>query len=59
MTYAVNGLRELTVGGIDSRLWVAIEMLVSVLVASLGTTAWAARRDRQYTLERLKSPVQV
>ena len=28
MTYAVNGLRELTVGGVESRLWVAIVVLV-------------------------------
>ena len=37
MTYAVNGLRQLTVGGIDSRLWVAITVLVGVLLAlSIG-----------------------
>lgn len=59
MTYAVNGLRELTVGGVDSRLWVAIGVLVGVLVVSLGATAWAARRDRQYTVARLKPPVEV
>ncbi|MDT5097394.1 MAG: putative rane protein [Mycobacterium sp.] len=59
MTYAVNGLRELTVGGVDSRLWVAIGVLVGVLVVSLAATAWAARRDRQYTVARLKPPVEV
>jgi putative membrane protein len=59
MTYAVNGLRELTVGGVDSRLWVAIGVLVSVLIVSLGATAWAARRNRQYTVARLKPPVEV
>ncbi len=30
MTYAVNGLRQLIVGGIDSRLWIAIAVLVGV-----------------------------
>jgi putative membrane protein len=59
MTYAVNGLRELTVGGVDSRLWVALGVLAGVLVVSLGATAWAARRDRQYTVARLKPPVEV
>ncbi|MCV7320966.1 YhgE/Pip domain-containing protein [Mycolicibacterium confluentis] len=59
MTYAVNGLRQLTVGGVDSRLWVAILVLVGVLVASLAASAWAARRNRQYTMERLYPPIEV
>lgn len=59
MTYAVNGLRQLTVGGVDSRLWVAIAVLVGLLVASLAGSAWAARRNRQYTVERLHPPIEV
>ena len=59
MTYAVNGLRQLTVGGIDSRLWIAIAVLTAVLIASLTATAWAARRNRQYTMERLHPPIEV
>lgn len=59
MTYAVNGLRQLTVGGIDSRLWVAVAVLVGVLAASLAASAWAARRNRQYTMERLHPPIEV
>ncbi len=59
MTYAVNGLRQLTVGGIDSRLWIAIAVLVGVLAASLAASAWAARRNRQYTMERLHPPIEV
>ncbi|MDY6997457.1 MAG: YhgE/Pip domain-containing protein [Actinomycetota bacterium] len=59
MTYAVNGLRQLTVGGIDSRLWVAIAVLVGLLVVSLAASAWAARRNRQYTMERLHPPIEV
>ncbi|MDT5151888.1 MAG: putative rane protein [Mycobacterium sp.] len=35
MTYAVNGLRELTVGGIESRLWVAIAVLCGVAGSEL------------------------
>jgi putative membrane protein len=59
MTYAVNGLRQLTVGGIDSRLWIAIAVLAGVLAASLAASAWAARRNRQYTMERLYPPIEV
>lgn len=59
MTYAVNGLRELTVGGVDGRLWTAIAVLTGVLLASLAASAWAARRNRQYTMERLHPPIEV
>ena len=59
MTYAVNGLRKLTVGGIDHRLWVAIAVLGGVLAASLAASAWSARRNRQYTMERLRPPIEV
>ncbi|MGE2717879.1 YhgE/Pip family protein [Mycolicibacterium litorale] len=59
MTYAVNGLRQLTVGGVDGRLGVAIAVLGGILVASLAASSWAARRNRQYTMERLKPPIEV
>lgn len=59
MTYAVNGLRQLTVGGVDSRLWIAIAVLTGLLVASLAASAWSARRNRQYTMERLRPPIEV
>ena len=59
MTHAVNGLRQLTVGGIDSRLWMAVAVLAGLLAASLAVSAWAARRNRQYTMTRLHPPVKV
>ena len=59
MTYAVNGLRQLTVGGIDSRLWTSVAVLTGILVVSLAASSWAARRDRQFTLERLYPPIEV
>ncbi|WP_242639876.1 YhgE/Pip domain-containing protein [Mycolicibacterium sp. S2-37] len=59
MTYAVNGLRQLTVGGIDSRLWVAVLVLAGILAAALTASALSARRNRLYTMERLKPPVEV
>jgi len=39
MTYAVNGLRELTVGGVETRLWVAIVVLIGILALSLLASA--------------------
>ncbi|HEX5143389.1 MAG TPA: YhgE/Pip domain-containing protein [Mycobacterium sp.] len=59
MTYAVNGLRQLTVGGIDARLWIAVAVLTGVLAGSLALSAVAARRNRQYTMERLHPPIEV
>ncbi len=59
MTYAVNGLRQLTVGGIDSRLWISIAVLLGLLLASLGASALAVRRDRAWTLIRLHPPIEV
>ncbi|NDJ90472.1 YhgE/Pip family protein [Mycolicibacter kumamotonensis] len=59
MTYAVNGLRQLTVGGIDARMWTSVAVLAGILIVSLAASSWAARRDRQYTLERLYPPIEV
>lgn len=59
MTYAVNGLRQLTVGGIDSRLWVAIVVLGGLLAVALGASSLSARRNRQFTMERLRPPIEV
>lgn len=59
MTYAVNGLRQLTVGGVDARLWLSVAVLAGVVVVSLAASTWAARRDRQYTVERLYPPIEV
>ncbi|MDN5759335.1 MAG: YhgE/Pip family protein, partial [Tomitella sp.] len=59
MTYTVNGLRQLTVGGIDHRLWVSIGVLLGIIAVSLAATALSAWRNRQYTMERLYPPVEV
>ena len=37
----------------------AIAVLSAVLLASLAASAWAARRNRQYTIERLHPPIEV
>lgn len=60
MTYTVNGLRQLTIGEqVDSRLWIAIAVLVGILLVSLTASALSVRRNRQYTMERLYPPVEV
>ncbi|MCK8670008.1 YhgE/Pip domain-containing protein [Rhodococcus sp. HM1] len=59
MSYTVTGLRQLTVGGIDSRLWISLAVLIGILAASLTASALSARRDRQYTMDRLYPTVVV
>ncbi len=59
MTYAVNGMRQLINGGIDERLPIAIAVLLGLLLAALAVSAWAARRNRVYTMDRLYPPIEV
>lgn len=53
MTYGVNGLRQLILGGIDARLWQAIIVLVGITAAALAISCLSARRDRLWNLSRL------
>lgn len=53
MTYAVTGLRELTTGGTDARLWTSVAALAAFLLGSLAITSWRAARQRTWTLSRL------
>jgi len=53
MTYAVTGLRELTTGGTDARLWTSVAALLAFAVGSLAITSWRAARQRTWTLSRL------
>lgn len=59
MSYAVDGLRQLTVGGVDDRLGISVAVLLGVLVLALAASVWAARRNRQFTMERLHPPIEV
>lgn len=59
MTYTVNGLRQLTVGGIDYRLPVAIAVIIGLTLVFLSISTWAAHRNRQYNMDRLYPPVEV
>jgi putative membrane protein len=53
MTYGVNGLRQLIMGGIDSRLWQAIIVLFIIWAVALAISSLSARRNRQWNLIRL------
>lgn len=59
MTFTVTGLRQLILGGVDSRLWTSIIVIVVLTVAFLAVSTWAARRNRQYNMDRLYPPVEV
>jgi putative membrane protein len=53
MTYGVNGLRQLILGGIDNRLWQAIIVLVAITAVALAISSLSARRDRTWNVSRL------
>ncbi|MEE3755176.1 YhgE/Pip domain-containing protein [Mycobacterium intracellulare] len=53
MTYGVNGLRQLILGGIDARLWQAIIVLAGITAAALAISCLSSRRDRVWNLSRL------
>ncbi|MCV7411955.1 hypothetical protein AWC05_14425 [Mycobacterium florentinum] len=53
MTYGVNGLRQLILGGIDARLWQAIVVLVVITAVALAISSVSARRDRTWNVSRL------
>jgi len=53
MTFGVNGLRQLILGGIDFRLWQAIGVLVAITVLGLLVSALCARRNHTWTIKTL------
>lgn len=53
MTYGVNGLRQLILGGIDGRLWQAVITLLFILLGGLLITSLSARRNQLRNLTRL------
>jgi putative membrane protein len=59
MTYGVNGLRQLILGGIDARLWQAVVVLVALTALSLAVSSLSARRDRLWNLSRLIPAIKV
>jgi putative membrane protein len=59
MTYGVNGLRQLILGGIDHRMWQAIIVLFAIWAAALAISALCARRDRLWNLDRLIPAIKI
>ncbi|MCK8468776.1 YhgE/Pip domain-containing protein [Microbacterium sp. KSW4-16] len=59
MTATVTGLRFMILGGADYRLWAAIGTIALLTAVFLAISTWAARRNRQYNMDRLYPPVEV
>ncbi|ADG96791.1 YhgE/Pip C-terminal domain protein [Segniliparus rotundus DSM 44985] len=53
MTYGVNGLRQLVLGGVDSRLWQAVLTLAAIMAGALAVSSVCARRNRLWNASRL------
>ncbi|NKY19112.1 YhgE/Pip domain-containing protein [Tsukamurella spumae] len=59
MTYGVNGLRQLVLGGIDHRLWMAIGVMMFIWVVSIAVSCLSARRNRLWNLDRLMPAIKI
>ncbi|MDF3282433.1 YhgE/Pip domain-containing protein [Gordonia sp. N1V] len=60
MTYTVTGLRQLTVAeNVDYRFWGSLAVILVLTAVFLAVSTLAARRNRQYTMDRLYPPVEV
>jgi putative membrane protein len=59
MTYGVNGLRQLILGGIDARLWQAIIVLIGISTVALLISCLSARRDRLWNIDRLIPAIKI
>ena len=59
MTYGVNGLRQLILGGIDYRLWQAIITLTGIWALALTVSSLSARRNQLWNLTRLLPAIKI
>ncbi|GAA4397571.1 YhgE/Pip domain-containing protein [Tsukamurella soli] len=59
MTYGVNGLRQLVLGGIDYRLWQAVIVLFGIWALALAISCLSARRNRLWNLTRLLPAIKI
>lgn len=54
MSYALDGLRQLMYGGLGALAWRDVVVLLGYLVGALLLTAVAARKQRVWTMKRIK-----
>ena len=59
MTFGVNGLRQLILGGIDFRLWQAVIVLIGIGAAALTISCLSARRNQLWNLTRLLPSIKI
>jgi putative membrane protein len=59
MTYGVNGLRQLILGGIDFRLWQALIALIGIWLLGLAISCLSARRNQLWNLTRLLPSIKI
>lgn len=59
MTYGVNGLRQLILGGVDYRLWQAITVLAGIWIGAVVVSCLSARRDQLWNLQRLIPAIKI
>jgi putative membrane protein len=59
MTFGVNGLRPLILGGIDYRLWQAVIVLIGIWAVALTISSLSARRNRLWNLTRLLPSIKI
>jgi putative membrane protein len=59
MTYGVNGLRQLILGGIDFRLWQAMIALGVIWALALAISCLSARRNQLWNLTRLLPAIKI
>jgi putative membrane protein len=59
MTFGVNGLRQLIMGGIDFRLWQAVIVLIGIWAVALAISSLSASRNQLWNLTRLVPAIEV
>lgn len=59
MTFGVNGLRQLILGGIDFRLWQAIIALAAIWAGAVVISCLSARRNGLWNLTRLLPAIKI
>ncbi|MGO2654570.1 MAG: YhgE/Pip family protein [Pseudoclavibacter sp.] len=58
-TYAIEGMRQLTVGGIDGRMTGCIGFLLGMLIVALTISSIAAARQKVWNMTRLHPEIEV